>query len=245
MLKFKTDVSEQSNITDTLLLCLAGLIGVGMCFTIIGLLPVSTLIIGLILSIRSGEMTGVRATTRLIQSLGLAGALVCAVAAGYAVVQANELTSQAPADPERDAKYNDAASLTPSELSEKFGYEAAGDMQSEYLNTLRGYEQFEYELGEINDRRDDLVFATLALLFITILLSFIWLRPLSRQLSEIRNFRLPEKVALPKPSVLMARKPLSSFSVADELRKWSELLEEGLITEQEFTHAREQLLRQR
>jgi hypothetical protein len=196
-------------------------------------------------TLRSGEITGIRMTTRIIQSVGLAGALVCAVAAGYAFVQATALTSQAPTDPDTDPKYSDAASLAPYELMLKYGNDEADEMMRELLDASQGYEQFEYELGVINDRRNRLVFTTLALLFTTTLLSFIWLRPLSRQLSNLRNFRLPRKDDLPKPPALMARKPLSSFSVADELRKWTALLEEGAITEQEFADAREQLLRQR
>ncbi len=47
-----------------------------------------------------------------------------------------------------------------------------------------------------------------------------------------------------KQSSIIGRNNLSSFSVADELLKWNELFEKGLITKEEFEIAKQKLLQQ-
>ena len=49
---------------------------------------------------------------------------------------------------------------------------------------------------------------------------------------------------LKKQSSIINRNNLSSFSVADELLKWNELFEKGLITKEEFEIAKQKLLQQ-
>lgn len=43
-------------------------------------------------------------------------------------------------------------------------------------------------------------------------------------------------------SVIIGRDNLSSFSIADEMLKWNELLEKGLVTKEEFDAAKQKLL---
>ncbi len=44
---------------------------------------------------------------------------------------------------------------------------------------------------------------------------------------------------------IMGRDKLSSFSVADELIKWNDLLEKNLISQEEFNKAKQKLLNQK
>lgn len=48
-----------------------------------------------------------------------------------------------------------------------------------------------------------------------------------------------------KQSAIIGRDNLSTFSVADELLKWNELLEKGLISKEEFETAKQKLLQQK
>lgn len=49
--------------------------------------------------------------------------------------------------------------------------------------------------------------------------------------------------ALAEPSPIVGRSGLKTYSVADELAKWSKLREEGVVSQEEFEEARAALLR--
>lgn len=53
-----------------------------------------------------------------------------------------------------------------------------------------------------------------------------------------------EPTQVKKQSVIIGRDNLSTFSIADEMLKWNELLEKGLITQEEFNEAKQKLLYQ-
>lgn len=53
-----------------------------------------------------------------------------------------------------------------------------------------------------------------------------------------------EPTQVKKQSIIIGRDNLSTFSIADEMLKWNELLEKGLITQEEFNEAKQKLLYQ-
>ena len=67
---------------------------------------------------------------------------------------------------------------------------------------------------------------------------YLWMDPVSRKISE-----RPTPSAEKRTNILQ-REGLASYSVADELRKWKELRDEGAVTEDEYQAARTRLISQ-
>lgn len=231
-------------VTDHLLLFFAAIISVGICFTVVGILPIAIIVFGLILSLRSGEIAGVRITTRLIQILALGGLFYCALGLITAQIQTTELMANAPSDPDTMPKF--AAPEAIDFRAMAANTEADQIRRQEYSDSSIEYNDFVSAIDEIKVIKISFVTAVFALVFLSAFLQFLWLGPISRQLPNLRKFRLSSRNAPSKPfPTLMASKPISSFSVADELKKWSNLRDEGVITEQEFADARAELLKQK
>jgi len=82
-----------------------------------------------------------------------------------------------------------------------------------------------------------------------LIVEHLWRIPLTRQLpgfhsSYRRLGDLFRRIKVPRSSTLsiMSRENLVPFSVADELKKWSKLRDEGVITEEQFLEARRRML---
>lgn len=175
---------EQSG-SDNLKLILAGLLGLGSCLTIVGIVPVAILLIGAALAYKSGDISNARTTTRFVQFvLGLASLLSWAVAL--------------------------------------------------------------YQLGSSSFDSDEtaqiaFVVGLLGILLVW-LLNVLWCRPIERSLERRQAIsRQNAKSASEGPSI-MAREALAPYSTADELLKWKRLLDEDLITREEFDEARAKII---
>ena len=84
--------------------------------------------------------------------------------------------------------------------------------------------------------------------FVVGLLMFIFNSLFFRPLEEHKNWIIKngifsdEKDKKADSTNIVGRDNLSSYSVADELLKWNDLLEKGLISKEEFTNAKAKLL---
>jgi hypothetical protein len=67
----------KSSSVDNLLLSLAVLLFVGLCFTIVGIVPVLIMILGAVLAFKSGDARNVRVTGRFAQFFVLVGIFIC------------------------------------------------------------------------------------------------------------------------------------------------------------------------
>lgn len=67
----------KSSSLDNLLLFLVVLLFVGLCFTIVGIIPVLIMIVGAVLAFRSGDVKNMKVTARFVQIIAILGALIC------------------------------------------------------------------------------------------------------------------------------------------------------------------------
>lgn len=105
---------------------------------------------------------------------------------------------------------------------------------SEIENEYGGY-NYRHEVAQENIF--GLTLGFLAALTIRFLVSWLWSKPLIRYLEE----REVEEEGEDGPAI-MKRDSLASYSVADELKKWRDLKNDGTITEEEFHAARNRIL---
>ena len=229
---------SQAAATDSLLLFLAALLGVGLCLTIVGILPVAILIFGLILSLRSGEIAFVRRTTRFVEAAGLAIALSCFAGALYAHSQFQEI--EMPTDPNTDSKFEESETLDIQAMAENS--DAIFQEHAEENAARTEYTKASSDSDEMRGLRGGLLLAAIVAVVVTVLLNFLWLPPLTRQMPSWRLSHISKKANSPEFAAPNTFQLGSTFSVADELQKWNTLRNEGVISEQEFADARKQLL---
>jgi hypothetical protein len=67
----------KSSSLDNLLLFLAVLLFVGLCVTIVGIIPVLIMTVGAVLAIKSGDAKNLKVTARFVQIIAILGALIC------------------------------------------------------------------------------------------------------------------------------------------------------------------------
>ncbi len=93
-----------------------------------------------------------------------------------------------------------------------------------------------------------LVLTPIAVSLLMSLFSMLYFRPLENHqewivsngiFSDIKESEYDDSTGI------MGRDKLSSFSVADELIKWNDLLEKNLISQEEFNKAKQKLLNQK
>lgn len=236
---------EQSYSLDNVKLMIAGLILVVVCLTIVGLIPVGILLLGLIISIKGGDVKNITATTRLIQGCMLAGALVLVGLALQQNYEANRSWVSTQSDPRSDPAYADVASLN--------GYQAMIDAPevtakwNEYNNARTSYDYARTEFMSFADRRNMLFLAAIAVAISAWFLGFLWLKPLERRFERMRqaaeDFANREWKAkkTPPPSIIK-REALASYSTADELQKWRTLYQDGAISRDQYHEARDKIL---
>ena len=93
-----------------------------------------------------------------------------------------------------------------------------------------------------------LVFGLIATLIAVKLLMFVFNRLFFRPLEEHQNWVIingifaDSKDSQENSTSIIGRDKLSSFSISDELLKWNNLLEKGLISKEEFEKAKEKLM---
>jgi len=88
----------------------------------------------------------------------------------------------------------------------------------------------------------------LAVSLLMSLFNFLYFRPLEEHQEWVVNNGIFSDIKENKDddsTGIMGRDKLSSFSVADELIKWNDLLEKNLISQEEFNKAKQKLLNQK
>jgi hypothetical protein len=114
------------------------------------------------------------------------------------------------------------------------------------------YLEYIYRTGELEIKegyepiRFLLYVAILAVaLFACWLLNVLWLKPMSRQLEPISRFVASVFSARTDRRAIRvkSREAFASYSVADELKKWNDRRESGVIDDKEFVEARAKILR--
>jgi hypothetical protein len=178
----KCDKNDTSKVRDITLLIIASIALILSCLTIIGLVPVSILIVGFVLAIKTGDTNFVKMTTRSVQ-------VIILIAAG--IICANSL-------PHYD----------------------------KYSNFYSWYNQEDF-------------FTAIAISIIFILFTnYFWLWPITRQIAIIQKTFSNRK----KKQEIVGRSNATSFSIADELMKWTKLRDDGIVSEDEFQDARRNLM---
>ena len=72
-----------------------------------------------------------------------------------------------------------------------------------------------------------------------IVLEYLWMRPMTRIIEDSTT-----QVAKPSSTTeIIKRDSLSTYSVADELRKWRDLRDDGTVTEDEYIAARARIMK--
>jgi len=93
-----------------------------------------------------------------------------------------------------------------------------------------------------------LVLTPIAVSLLMSLFGFLYFRPLEEHHEWVINKGIFSDLKENEDDAsigIMGRDKLSSFSVADELIKWNDLLEKNLISQEEFNKAKQELLNQR
>lgn len=129
--------------------------------------------------------------------------------------------------------------------------------QADYSAALTAYEQDErtasFKASENAATRNILVVCVLVV-FLILAITFLPWRRWGDDASKSTNAVAEEAVklaargvvaakALAEPSPIVGRSGLKTYSVADELSKWSKLHDEGVVSHKEFEEARDALLR--
>jgi len=71
------DPKAKSSSVDNLLLLLAVLFFVGLCVTLVGIVPVLIMIVGAVQAFRSGDVKNMKVSARFVQILVIVGMLIC------------------------------------------------------------------------------------------------------------------------------------------------------------------------
>jgi hypothetical protein len=196
----------QSSSVDNLLLFLAVLLFVGLCFTIVGIIPVLIMTVGAVLAIKSGDAKNLRVTARFVQIIAILGALIC----GFITLSKQD-------DVEKAATRMQADN---SNFGARFDLHSSENQRNLFMACAGG-------IGSV-----------------ALIIEFLWIGPLTRQLPVWRAARSHKKTTA-KKSRIIGRDSLTPYSIADELLKWNKLREDGLITEDEYQEARMNLLNRR
>jgi D-alanyl-lipoteichoic acid acyltransferase DltB (MBOAT superfamily) len=93
----------------------------------------------------------------------------------------------------------------------------------------------------MEEERDECISLAVAMGSVALIIEFLWIRPLARQLPIWRVARFHKKVEINNNRII-GRDSLTPYSIANELLKWSKLRDDGLITEDEYQNARMTLL---
>lgn len=234
-----TEVASYS--FDNVKLIVISIILAAVCITGVGLIPVGILLLGLIISIKGGDVKNIHATTRLIQVGVFAVSAGLLVFAFYQNMQANHIYDNMGVNPLEDPQYEEVRNLGAMALYEN------SPLYEEYFNRERKYSYDQGELERLADLRDGLFVGSFAVFLCAFVLNFLWLKPLERRFAKMKkaaeDFANREKKS-PPPSIIN-RESLTSYSTADELKKWLALRHDGAISESEYQEARAKILNQR
>jgi hypothetical protein len=234
---------------DMVLLILIGALGTLSSIMLVGLLPFSLLLVGLIASLKTGEIGGVRMTTRWLQACAAVGVVAATAFSLYHAINASNLMTVMPSDPSSDERCADVLSLSHSQRLGQFG-NGADRLYAECDDLRLSFANAQSEIDEAwGLTAGGGAFAVIFALAIGAL-NWMWLGPLSRTLESLRSFSwLPwlkrparEKIGSRSFPSFLLRPPLPSVSVADELGKWSALRDAGAVTEEQFQEVRGRLL---
>jgi hypothetical protein len=158
-------------------------------------------------------------------------------------------------DPQSDPQYADIDKSAYNQLLTRFAPKTSHE--SAYQAASQAYEQ---EVSFLSQKQEEAVetrkalFAGAGLVLITLFIISLpwrhWLRTFKKTtdtvVTETTKAALVGVKALKSVqdnSPIVGRSGLSSYSIADELEKWSRRRAEGIVTEQEFEEARTKLLK--
>ncbi len=123
--------------------------------------------------------------------------------------------------------------------------------EKEYIYNYEKYDTSEYKTYNKNIKAETAMVAVAGLILVPIPVAlFIWLfnslyfRPLEEHRDWITQNGIfsDKKEGNENSTGIIGRDKLSSFSIADEMLKWNDLLEKGLISKEEFDKAKQKLL---
>lgn len=239
-----TDEYRQSDFSsgvDNFKLLTMALLMVGACFSGVGLIPVLVLLFGLAAGLKGGNTANIKVTSRMLQIGALVSLVGLLIAAAYFYREATSI-HQFP-DPYNDPKYAEYLNETP--LQQALRGDAWHSDYNDFQTALGKYQTSQQDFKERETYFLMSLGGTAALVFCILATEFLWVRPLDRRLHAVREAinsmsrRIPEK---PKVGRIMGREALHPFSVADELRKWKQMFDDELITDEEYQAARQRLL---
>lgn len=224
-------VSIRGSSFDNLKLMLAGLIFGATCLTVVGIIPVAIMGTGLVLSLKSGDDGNVKATSRFVQAIVLVAMVGMLIGAAVYHGRANNIASIMQ-DPDSASAYEQTLRRNP--------LEAAPIGDPYYSAKSQFYRDQSTYIDYVGVRYNLLFGAALSFAY-AILLQVLWVAPVTRQMPIWRSRKKPEAKS-DNGSRIIKRDSLASYSVADELIKWSKLHAEGLVSDDEFEEARTKLL---
>jgi hypothetical protein len=240
-------MSESRNVIDdpssgwnNVALLLAAFLMFGLCFTIVGIVPVAILVMGFAIAYRTGNVATVRITTRLIQLCLVIGAVVSAY---FAIEAQNNMSERSEPAPEyHEMVRSDDYRLNTYQLINKYGDDGIRIMGAQ--SSIENAENMrQSSVRDFERWRNDYAGGVAVLIVGVLSLTFLWMRPAIRFISNRHGGK--EKAAKVAPQPIMGRESMASYSVADELRKWSDLRKDGAIGEDEYNEVRQRLLNSR
>lgn len=228
---------------DNVKLMVAGICLICVCLTGPGIIPVGILLLGLIISIKGGDVKNIMATTRFVQGLILLAAVVLVGMGFEQHYSASQVHGKNPYD---DPQYSDVIGIS---VPEMISNPEIQDRWVQYKEAQTYYDNSRSHLKEYLDRRNFLWLSAVGMAISALLLGYLWLGPLERRFERMRQAaedfanRERKEKKTPPPSIYN-REAMTSYSTAEELRKWRDLYTDGAITRREFEEARAKILKQ-
>ena len=235
----------KSSSLDNLLLILAVLLFVGSCLALVGIIPVLIMIVGARLAFTSGDVRNMKVTARFVQIVALLGALICGFVAVTKQDNVDEAARRMQSAYPAYSQYLQSAAANMSMYDfykNKTLY--SPEEQAEYekaFNAAYEYRSATFDFNNSKGKRNAFLACAAGIGSVALIIEFLWIGPFTRQLPVWRATRALKKTNAKKKRII-GRDSLASYSVADELLKWSKLREDGLITEDEYQEARMKLL---
>jgi hypothetical protein len=233
----RTSKAKSSSL-DNLLLFLAVLLFAGLFLTFVGTIPVLIMIVGAVLAFRSGDVKNMKVTARFVQVIVILGALIC----GFITLsKQDDVEKAAPRMQAAESNMNwEASTLQPFDFAQRY----SPDEQAKIFRADREYDDARSSLHRSEDERNEFMACAGGIGSVALIIEFLWIGPLTRQLPVWRAARSHKKTTATKARII-GRDSLTPYSIADELLKWNKLREDGLITEDEYQEARMNLLNRR
>lgn len=247
-----TDSAPEGS-ADNLKLLVVGIILLGSCVILVGVLPTVILIAGWVLTLRGGSVQNIKTTTRFVQGVAIIGILFCCGVAVYHSVKAAGLYEEANYDPETDPRYDDVMKMSIMQKvncrnpllindTQPIQDQPVCELYAEFSQKAETYWDAKYKYGTIKDIVTGNIVVAIVAVIVILVLEFLWMRPLMRKMISRASIQSAEtKNDTPRASIIK-RDSLASYSVADELRKWRGLREDGTVTEEEYQAARSRII---